>query len=351
VPEVWFAIPGDPKTLTGGYVYARRLMEALPAAGWSPHLLSWPGSFPAPSANDLTTARASLAALPRHAPVLVDGLAYGTLPTSLLDGLTQRIVALVHHPLALESGLSAAEAERLRVSERAALARANQIVVTSPVTAHTLVADYNVQAHRLHIAVPGTDRAERAQGALETPLILTVGTLTPRKGHDILVQALARISDLKWTTRIVGSTARHTATATDIAALIAQHRLEDRIHLMGEMSGPALASLYKHADVFALASRYEGYGMVFAEALAHGLPIVACAGGAVAETVPPDAGLLAPPGDVDALAAQLHRMLTDHACRKAMADAAWRHGQTLPAWSDTARAVAQALTATVEVAA
>ncbi|MGE3332452.1 MAG: glycosyltransferase family 4 protein [Rhodospirillaceae bacterium] len=351
MPEVWFAIPGDPETLTGGYVYARRLKDALPAAGWTVRLLSWPASFPYPAPEDLQAVRASLTALPPSATVLIDGLAYGAVPRSILDGLNLHIVALVHHPLARESGIAPADAAHFEKTERAALTLAERVVVTSPATAQTLAQDFGVPPSKLHVALPGTARAPRATGAGDVPLILTVGTLTPRKGHDVLIAALAEVADLPWKSQIVGSKERDLATTALLRKLIEHHNLGRRITLAGEMSGDALQDTYGRADIFALASRYEGYGMVFAEALAHGLPIAACAAGAVSETVPNDAGLLTPPDDIRAFAGTLRRMLTDRALRSRMADAAWRHGQTLPQWSDTAAAVARALSATVEAAA
>jgi glycosyltransferase involved in cell wall biosynthesis len=351
VPEVWFAIPGDPATLTGGYVYARRLMEELPATGWMPRPLQWPGSFPNPSEADLAAVRASLEEIPAGATVLIDGLAYGALPMSVLDGPNLRIVALVHHPLARESGLSPTDVKRFEASERAALARAHRIVTTSEMTARTLIEDFGVARARIRVALPGTERAPRAQGSGDVPLLLTVGTLTPRKGHDVLIAALAQITDLGWNSRIIGSKERDLATTATLRKLIEQHGLEKRVTLAGEMNAQSLREMYHRADVFALASRYEGYGMVFAEALAHGLPIVACAAGAVPDTVPADAGILAPPDDPGAFAAALRRVLTDHAFRLRLKEAAWRHGQTLPQWRDTAAAVASALSQAMDAAA
>ncbi len=343
MPDVWFAIPGDVATLTGGYGYARRLMEALPRAGWTAHHLPLPGTFPSATHEDLMASARLFTALPEDALVLVDGLAYGVFPHAMLEQVPVRFAALVHHPLAQETGLEDADVARLRVSERTALSYASSVIVTSPHTLQTLAADYGVDRVRLFLAEPGTDKASRAPGGHAVPNLLTVATLTPRKAHDVLIAALARIKELPWTSTLVGSLERDPSMTACVRALIAQHGLQDRIALRGELKDDALADAYDAADVFVLPSRHEGYGMVFAEALAHGLPIVACDAGAVRGTVPAEAGLLAPPDDVDALADALRRVLSEQDLRRALRDAAWAYGQTLPTWDNTAACVAEAL--------
>jgi len=342
VPDVWVAVPGDPAQLTGGYVYARRLIDALPATGWFAHPVRLPDGFPSPTPNDLAATHDVLSQLPRDAVVLADGLAFGALPRDMLESLDLNFVALVHHPLADESGLSPALAETLRRSEREALSTTRAVVAPSPHTAETLIRDYGVARESMFIAPPGTDPAPRARGHTP-PRLLTVATLTYRKGHDVLIAALAQIKDLDWSSVLVGSLERDPVVATNIQMLVKEHGLAARITLAGELSDAALDAAYDASSLFVLPSRHEGYGMVFAEALARGLPIVACAAGAVTETVPADAGLLAPPDDPRALAEALRRALVDESLRRNLGDAAWRHGQNLPTWSDTAAQVSEAL--------
>lgn len=337
-------VPGDPETITGGYAYDRALVAALCRQGWSARLLPLPADFPEPAHDSIDSALDSIAATPRDHLVLVDGLAFGTLPADRLRALGRPVAALVHHPLALEGGRGAAEAAAVAATERAALATAAAMIATSPATARMLMADYGVPAHRLTVALPGTDRLPPAVGSGAVPTILTVATITPRKGHTTLVAALARLRDRPWQAVFVGDDERDPACAAAVRAQIAEHGLQGRIHLAGPVTPLALLDHLLAADLFALVSSHEGYGMAFAEALAAGLPIIAGDGGAVRDTVPADAGTLVPPGDVAATAAALARLLDDPALRRRTAAAARRAGAALPTWDDTATAVAAALT-------
>ncbi|MEP0511230.1 MAG: glycosyltransferase, partial [Aurantimonas coralicida] len=145
-----------------------------------------------------------------------------------------------------------------------------------------------------------------------------------------------------WHCRIVGDETADPATAEALMAQIAELVLGDRITLCG--ASDAIDREYAAADIFALASRYEGYGMVFAEALAHGLPIVGCAGGAVPEVVPETAGVLVPPGDVAGIADALRLLLSGPERRRAMGDAAYAAGQKLPSWRESAGTLSHVLT-------
>ncbi len=323
-----FAVPGDLDQPTGGYRYDKRLIAELDALGWTVTHLPWPGSFPLPTAADLRMAAADLAACPAGAVALIDGLAFG----------------VMHHPLALESGLRPEERERLADLERRALGAARAVIVTSHATAATLAADYAVEPGRITVAEPGVDRPPRARPAHRRSgsiRLLAVGSIVPRKGLDVLVDALSRIPDLAWTCAIAGSLTRAPETAAALGEQIRRLGLDPRITLMGEVDDPT--PLYNDADVFVLPSRYEGYGMVFAEAMAHGLPIVATNAGAIPEVVPPSAGILVPVDDAEALAVALGRVIVDADTRSRFAAGAQEAAMDLSSWPETAARVASAL--------
>jgi glycosyltransferase involved in cell wall biosynthesis len=347
VRRIAFAVPGDLATPTGGYAYDRRMIAELGRLGWIVDVLALGDGFPHPDAQTKAQAHAWLAAVPPGVPIVIDGLAFGVLPEAATAlGGRHPLVALVHHPLALETGLSSAEAEQIRVSERAALAATCAVSVTSASTARVVMADYGVPGPRITVAPPGTDRAAPAAGSSDgTVRLVSVGAIVPRKGFDVLVAALGTLGDLPWTLAIAGDRGRDPTAAARLDADIARFDLASRVTLLGALSPEEIAALYDGADLFVLASRFEGFGMAYAEALAHGLPVIGTTAGAIPDTVPPGAGLLVPPDDVAALAAALRHLIGSQDERRSLAAAARKAAEGLPTWQASARAFAAALDA------
>lgn len=340
MPEAIFAVPGDLKSPTGGYAYDRRVMERLPDFGVSVVHLPLPASFPNPTDDDIAETMNALHARSRPSILVVDGLAFGAFTKPMLDKLEGRVIALVHHPLFLETGLSHARKVELRETETIALERADHIIVTSRATKRILTEHMNLATHRMTVAEPGTDPAGRATGTGVPLHILAVGAVMPRKGYDVLVQALAKITDLDWRMTIAGALDRHPAAVDALRAAIDQNNLTERINLAGKVVPATLDRFYESADLFVSASLFEGYGMVLAEAMARGLPIVTATGGAAGDTAGQAVALHVEAGNADELASALRQALTDKKLRDQLADAAWDAGRALPTWTETARRVA-----------
>jgi glycosyltransferase involved in cell wall biosynthesis len=343
VRELAFAVPGDLATPTGGYAYDRRIIGELRKLGWEVQIVNLGDGFPRPTEAQTAFAAEQLAAIPAGQPVVIDGLAYGVLPEAA-EELQRRnpIVALVHHPLALETGLSAVQMAHMRESERAALACARRVIVTSAATARLLAADYGVSENRIAVVVPGTDAARTRRGSGDRVLrLLSVGAIVPRKGFDTLIAALAAITDVPWQLAIAGDRTRDQACAAQLDADIARLGLTERVTVLGAVSDERVSVLYQSADAFVLASRFEGYGMAFAEAIAHGLPVIGTTAGAIPDTVPQGAGVLVPPDNAEALAAALRRLIENAAERQRMGDCARRACAAQPSWAEAGKLFAQ----------
>ncbi|MDX2101680.1 MAG: glycosyltransferase family 4 protein [Alphaproteobacteria bacterium] len=329
---VWIVVPGPITQTTGGYRYMAQLARAMAAAGQTIRVAELPGRFPDPDAEAVAAARAVADSLAPGDHLVIDGLA--ALAFAAEPALARALV-LLHHPLHLETGLSAAAARSLRAAEQGVLSHAARVVVTSPATRPDAVA-LGVSPDRLTVALPGTDRLRGAKlRRRDTALLLTVATVTPRKDHLTLIRALQRLPG-RWRWLALGSDCRDPAYARAVRAAVRTSGVARRCRVAGEVAPAGLALAYRRAALFVLPSRHEGYGMAFAEALAAGLPVVAARAGAVPTTVPASASRLARPGD----AKGLRRALTDalrH--RRRLTIAAHHAGQALPDWSDTARTV------------
>lgn len=344
-PLFHLVVPGPLGQRTGGYLYDARIVQELDARGRRVRVHEVEGRFPDVDARSRSELDGTLADIEDGSVVVLDGLAMGAAP-DVVGRHAERLrsVGLVHHPLADETGLDPAAQDRFEAREREALARVRGVVVTSPYTARRL-GDFGVGAGRIRAVLPGTDPARPAEGSAEgeAPRLVCVASVTPRKGHDVLVRALSKIDDLEWGCDCAGSLTRDSDFVERVRGAVERLRLMERMRFLGELDAEALDEVYRRATLFVLPSHYEGYGMAFTEALARGLPVVGTTGGAVPYTVPAEVGLLVEPGDADALAVALRTLLEDGDRREAMAAAARAHARGLPGWDRQAHEFAEAV--------
>jgi glycosyltransferase involved in cell wall biosynthesis len=337
VTEVHVIVPADiddPARPSGGNTYDRRICHGLAALGWTVREHAVP---------DAAALAGTAAALPDGSVVLLDGLLACASPEALVPHAHRlRQVVLVHMPF------GHARNGAVRARERDVLAAAAAVVTTSAWTRRRLQELYALPAGRLHVAEPGVEPAGLAPGTAAGAALLCVAALTPGKGHDVLLDALATASDLSWRCACVGSAVRDPAFAERMRRRARHSGLGDRVQFPGPRTGPALDRAYAAADLLVLASRAETYGMVVTEALARGLPVIAADVGGVSEALGHSEdgtrpGLLVAPGDPAALGAALRTWLGDARLRGRLRRAAGERRATLRGWADTTAVVADVL--------
>ena len=339
--EVHFVVPADiddPARPSGGNTYDRRVCQGLAALGWALH------EHPVSDAPALARA---VRRIPDGAVVLLDGLIASAAPEALVPQARRlRQVVLVHMPLGHRP--RDGEADLVRAREREVLAAAAAVVTTSAWARGRLGELYALPPGRVHVAEPGVDGAAVAPGTPAGDALLCVAAVTPDKGHDVLLDALTTVADLRWRCACVGSLDRSPAFADGVRRRARDRRLRDRVRFPGPRTRPALDRAYAAADLLVLASRAETYGMVVTEALARGLPVLAADVGGVSEAVGRGVdgvrpGILVPPGDPMALGVALRRWLADDALRARLRRAARERRATLRPWAATASDLAGVL--------
>ncbi|HEV7487809.1 MAG TPA: glycosyltransferase family 4 protein [Thermoanaerobaculia bacterium] len=235
-------------------------------------------------------------------------------------------------------GVLADEAKHERGMERLALTiqawlearhvrRADRVITTSAYSAGRIASFYRLDRERIAIVpelidLDAWDRAladaPREEGP---PRILTVAHLYPRKGVDTLLRAFASVPP-EAHLRIVG-TGPERERLKELSHTLG---IADRVHFLGHLPFIALVAEYRNATLFALPTEQEGFGIVFLEAMASSLPIVATRVAAVPEVVSDGVtALLANPGDESTLAQLLETLLNDAALRQRLGDAGRAH--------------------------
>jgi glycosyltransferase involved in cell wall biosynthesis len=368
----------DPREPSGGNAYDRRVCLGLAAAGWTVHEHAAAGAWPQPDLDAGGDLHRILAGVPDDSVVLIDGLVACGIPDVVIPHARRlRLVVLLHLPLGDELGRTPALAASLAGRERETLRAASAVVATSAWAARRVVALHGLEPGRVHVASPGVDPAPPATGTDGVSRLLCVGAVTPTKGQDLLVEALAAVAlpaDRRWRCDLVGPLHRAPAHVAGVRAAIDRHGLDGRVRLPGPLSGSQLAATYDAADLLVLPSRAETYGMVVTEALARGIPVLATAVGGVPDTLgvpkgplsprirPSEpaqtststlirhradgggvAGILVAPDDVAALAAALGRWFDEPELRADLRRCAAGRHDTLTGWEVTARCLAHVL--------
>ncbi|MER5755484.1 glycosyltransferase family 4 protein [Streptomyces sp. NPDC002088] len=350
--SVHFVLPGgvdDPATPSGGNAYDRRVSLDLPGFGWQVHKHAVDGSWPRPGTVARTELARTLGQLPDGSVVLLDGIVACGVPEIVVPEAERlRLAVLVHLPLGDETGLAPDVAADLDARERTVLRAVPAVIATSDWAVRRLVSHHGLAPERVHVAAPGADIAPLASGTDGVSRLLCVAAVTPRKGQHRLVEALAAAADLPWSCVCVGGLGQDPEYVAHLRTLIRQYGIEDRLHLAGPQAGAELDASYAAADLMVLTSYAETYGMAVTEALARGIPVLATDVGGLPEAVgrAPDGGvpgILVPPENPAALAAELRGWFGEADVRRRLKAAARGRRAALGGWATTAKSLAGVL--------
>lgn len=321
----------DPRRVSGGNVYDRRVRDGLRRRGWS---------VPVAAPADAADAASALRALPDGALVLVDGLVAGWAPAAVEAATGRLRVVLLTHMVAaaFPDATDAATA-----AERVVLGAAHHVIVTSRWTAGELERRGLAARERITVAAPGVSPVTTATRPRGDRGLLCVGVVAPHKGQDTLLAALERLPERDWSCAIVGSAAQF----PDFASAIARGATAfgDRVRLTGVLGGAALAGAYRRSAVLVAPSRVESAGMAIADARARGIPVIGAATGGIPDQLAGGGALLVRPDDPAALAEALDAWMTDPALRARLRREALGARTGLPGWGATLAAIAAALEA------
>lgn len=330
--------PGRP---SGGNVYDRRMSHGLAALGWQVHEYAIAGEWPHPTPADDAALGRLLEGFPDGSLVLIDGLV--ALCASRLAEQTTRLalVVLVHMLLTGESPQGAKQAV-----ERSVLSSARGVITTSQWARNQVLARHGLSPGDVDVVEPGADGAAVVGGTASGGALLCVAAVTKAKGYDVLLNALTDIADLDWSCHCAGALDLDVDFTENLRQQAAAGGIADRVRFLGALAPMEMAAEYAAADVLVLASRAETYGMVVAEALARGVPVIATDVGGVPEALGAGSrtpGLLVPPHDPGALAAALRAWLGDAGLRQGLRAAARERRQTVRDWALAAATLSEVL--------
>ena len=332
-------VPGRLNQRTGGYIYDRRVVDGLRVLGRTVRVHELDGRFPL---ADETASKSLLAVAETCAApdlVVIDSLCLGAARhvVARLAGDGCACVPLVHHPASMEAGVRGGTEAGLFRDEQAALDLARRCIVTSRSTGVLLHTLFGVDRTRIGVVQPGVDPgAPSHRPKTGRPVsLLSVGTVSHRKDQITLVRALSQLADLSWSLDCYGSLDREPEAAAKVLRETQRLNLDRRIRYHGEVAEARIRMAYEDAHLFVMSSRFEGYGMVLAEALAHGLPIVTTDAGPTPDILSEDAAIIVSAGEPDRLAAALRGVLTDPARYGALQDGARRAAAKLEGWEVT----------------
>lgn len=351
-------IPGNINVLTGGYLYMRNVVEYLRAHGVETEVLRIP-ALPFPYLLQLCSNLVFCIRFPRrrYDAVLEDEMAHPALFlfNHWLKCVTQTKIVVIVHMVWWKVAKNRLKARYVKFIETQLLKTADRIIANSQYTKAELEA-MRIPGAAIAVVYPGYDlpltdtrapepREARDRTALK---LLTVANITPLKGLDTLIEALQRLREPAVSLEIIGDEQCDPRYSRRLKARVARSGLENRVRFHGRLPPTRLASFYADADIFVLPSHCEAFGIVVAEAMAFGLPIVATRCGGIPELVTDgENGFLVPPNDGESLARAIQTLTADPALRARYGRRSSEKARNLNTWAECGKQISALIAATI----
>jgi glycosyltransferase involved in cell wall biosynthesis len=335
-----FITLGDPRRLSGGYLYHVRMADAAPAHDARIRFLSFP-EWPFPLAALRGPALLRRSEKPRASALLLDSIATAfAAPALAMRRLGVPVIAVLHQP---PGGIdhSAARVSTQAPLDRLALRRADALIAASEHLAEQLV-EAGFARSSIRVVPPGRDVAPAPERPSELrhgrrAAFVTVANWLPRKGILELLEAFARLPADAATLHLAGDESVDARYEARVLSRLAAGDLTGRVVVHGSLAREDVAALYQAADVFVLPASREPYGTVWGEAMACGLPVVGWRTGNLPYLAEDEReGLLVEPGDVEALSQALMRLAFDRDLRARLGAAAKQRALARPTWEASA---------------
>ncbi len=344
--KIGFLIYGSLDTLSGGYMYDRKLVEYLRAQGDDVEIISLPWrNYAAHLTDNFRFSEQQAVRLQKFDVLIQDELNHSSLIAANRKPHPYPIVSLVHH-LRCSELRPKWQNDFYRMVEKKYLQSVDGFIFNSQTT-KGVVNGLMGNSKPSVIAYPPTDRfgeaiseKEISERATSDKLkILFLGNVIERKGLHTLLQALRHAQGNAFDFRldIVGSLTAEPAYAKQMQDFVTVNGLSSTVHFHGALDNEALIEKLRQAHILVVPSSYEGFGIVYLEGMAFGLPAIGTTAGAAGEIIEHGkTGYLIEPNDSTTLATHISQLASDRSLLAELSLNARRRYIQQPAWNQTA---------------
>jgi glycosyltransferase involved in cell wall biosynthesis len=327
---VYFLVPGDLHTLTGGYLYNMQMINGLKKKGYTIRVLGTDWQWKDRDDPE-KICRRQLEKIPPGSCAFIDSLILGHLHNIVQEyGDRIKFLGIIHLPASYD--VSTGIQGKLADEEFEAMNHMRHLVVTGQFT-FDLLCNAGVNPVKISTVHPGTGEFPRKRKYEPIPSkLLCIANYSALKAQDVLIHALYRLNEWKWTLHLYGDTDRDTDYAETLRSLILELKMESRVTMHGIVERHEISTVFLNADLFVMPSLFESYGMALVESLAHGIPVVTTSAGNIPYTVPDGMGLLTEPGNEEQLADAIRSLFDDPAKYSSLCTAASRYYLQARSW-------------------